>query len=193
VESADEFRSTLHEWMGLFLRRSMRDLVLHSRDLGLSMSQMGVLFHIHRKGICSVSDIGDDLGTSHAAASQMVDRLVQMGFVERTEDPDDRRAKRIALSEKGMGMLRRSMYARLGWLDEVAQALTPQEREQVDRALKTLIARAYQLDPMPHPDLAAHRDAHSDAPGAARDPQMTGDHGSHTADRADHISTVGAD
>ncbi|HUW09004.1 MAG TPA: MarR family transcriptional regulator [Anaerolineae bacterium] len=142
----DPFASVLHEWIGVFMRRSMRDLILYSRESGLSMSQMGALFHIHSRGACGVSEIGDSLGTSSAAASQMLERLVRQGLVVRAEDPEDRRAKRITVTDLGLRVLQESFRARLGWVDELAQGLSPSEQEQVRASLKLMIERANQLD-----------------------------------------------
>ena len=143
---SDPFAAVLHEWIGVFMHRSMRELILYSRESGLSMSQMGALFHIHRKGACGVSEIGDSLGTSSAAASQMLERLVRQGLVVRAEDPEDRRAKRITVTELGLRVLRESFRARLGWVDELAQGLSPSEQEQVRASLMLMIERARHLD-----------------------------------------------
>ncbi len=52
-------------------------------------------------GKSGVSEIGGQMGVTNAAASQAVDRLVHLGLIERTEDPDDRRAKRLTLTQAG--------------------------------------------------------------------------------------------
>lgn len=137
-------KAALHEWMDLFMRRSMRDLVLFARGSNLSMAQIGTLFHIHGKVVCSVSDIGDDLGTTRAAASQMIDRLVQQGLILRSEDPRDRRTRQIRLSDKGRRALVDSVHARLRWLDDLVGGLTPAEQQQVTDALDILLAKARQ-------------------------------------------------
>ena len=95
------------------------DAQLHpimSRESGLSMSQISALFHIHQADGSGVTDLGDHLGVTSAAASQMLERLVQQELILRTEDPDDRRVKQMVLTEKGARVSRRaSMPARVGW------------------------------------------------------------------------------
>jgi len=46
------------------------------------------------------------------AAGQMVERLVQQGFLERTEDPYDRRTKQLTLTAKGRALAQKSIEAR---------------------------------------------------------------------------------
>ena len=145
MQQEDQFITTLHAWMGTFMKYSMRSFILYSKETGLSMSQYGALFRILR-GASGVSDLGDELGITSAAASQMLDRLVQQELISRTEDPHDRRAKQIVLTEKGRQMLQGSITARQNWLEELAQALTPAEKEQVAAALNLLIEKTKTLE-----------------------------------------------
>jgi DNA-binding MarR family transcriptional regulator len=141
----DTFASTLGEWIEGFMHHSMRRFLRYARANGLSMSHLGALFHTHRFGSCGVTEIGEHLGVSSAAASQMLDRLVQQDLVLRSEDPDDRRAKRIVLTAKGQRILEKALQARQSWLNDVTQTLSDSEKETVSSALEILIARANQL------------------------------------------------
>ena len=59
--------------------------------------------------LCGVSDIGGHLGITNAAASMMVDRLVQMGLLERNEDRQDRRLRHLKLTEQGQALVERGI------------------------------------------------------------------------------------
>ena len=141
--------AALHHWSDLFMRRSMRGFILYAKESGLSMSQMGALFRIHDQGVSGVSDLGTDLGITSAAASQMLERLVQLGLATRSEDPHDRRARQITLTEKSCQVLHESIRARQAWVDDLAERLTPVERQQVAAALQILIERTTQLETEP--------------------------------------------
>lgn len=150
MSTSDQFTAAVREWVGVSMRRSMRHLLLYSRESGLSMSQMGALMLVHRKGAGGVSDIGDYLGITSAAASQMLERLVQQGIVVRSEDPHDRRVKQIALTEKGLRTLQESIQARQSWVDGLARLLTPAEQKQVTAALSLLVEKCGQLETVPN-------------------------------------------
>ena len=141
MQSADPFVNTLGEWIEVFMRRSMHNFICYSKEKGLSMSQIGALFRIFR-GKSSVSDISDNLGVTSAAASQMLERLVQQGLILRKEDPNDRRVRQIVLTDKGHQILQESIAVRQGWLEN----LTDSQREQVTAALNILIEKANQLE-----------------------------------------------
>ncbi len=141
--------TALQNWIEVFMKNSMKNLILYCKENGLSMSQMGSLNHIFHKGSSGVSDIGDELGVSSAAASQMLERMVQEGLILRSEDPLDRRLKRIVLTPKGQQVMQDSVRARQKWLDALVTVMTPAEQEQVTAAINILIEKAYQLEKQP--------------------------------------------
>ncbi len=145
-----EVTGRLEKLLETFMRRSMHNFILTAKERGLSMSQIGALFAIHRKGSCGVSDIGDHLGITAAATSQMLNRLVEQDLIERTEDPVDRRLKRIVLTPAGAQTLQDSVRARQNWLHRLAVTLTPDEQDHVSASLQLLLEKASQLDtPLP--------------------------------------------
>jgi MarR family transcriptional regulator for hemolysin len=105
---------------------------------------LGALFHVHRMGHSGVTDLGEHLGVTSPAASQMLDRLVEQGLILRTQDPSDRRAKQIVLTDAGLRVLQESMPARQTWLHELAGALSDSEKASVTAALELLSERARQ-------------------------------------------------
>ncbi len=139
------FTSTFLAWIEQFTHRSMRSFVRYARGRGISMSQMATLFQISRRGRLGVSDIGDDLGVSNAAASQLLDRLVQQGLVLRSENPLDRREKQLVLTDQGRQLLVESTRSRQEWLERLAATFTPEEQERVVEALEILLDHINQL------------------------------------------------
>lgn len=142
MPETDPFVATLWEWTELIMHGSMTNFVAFAKSSGISMSQFGALFRIRREDSRGVSEIGDELGVTSAAASQMLERLVQEELITRTEDPRDRRVKRLVLTEKGHDLLHRGIHARQEWMKVLADTLTPAEREQIDAALRILITKA---------------------------------------------------
>ncbi len=142
----DPFISTFHEWMELFMHRSMRGYMHYAREKGLSRSMIGTLFHLSHRDHAGVTDLGEHLGVSSAAASQMLEHLVEEGLIERTEDPDDRRMKKITMTEKGYQVIKESVSARLGWVEELTAKFSENEKEQITSALELIIAKAQEMN-----------------------------------------------
>jgi DNA-binding MarR family transcriptional regulator len=145
MQPTDPFVAALQEWIEVFMRRSMRNFILYSKESGLSMSQVGALFHIH-KGASGVTDLGDGLGITSAAASQMLERLVRQELILRSEDLHDRRVKHIVLTDKGRQVIKESVQARQSWLAELAFLLSEEEKGQIVAALNLMINKIGQLD-----------------------------------------------
>jgi len=142
---SDPFVATLEEWIKVSMHRSMRNILRYARKSGLSMSHLGAMFHIHRMGSCGVTDLGDHLGVTSAASSQMLERLVQQEFILRAEDPKDRRVKQIVLTDKGHRVLEESIHARQRWLDDLTATLSEGEKETIMAGLNILIDRVKHL------------------------------------------------
>jgi DNA-binding MarR family transcriptional regulator len=145
MQSLDQLVRAMTEWSEVFMKNSMRNFIHYSKESGLSMSQIGALFRLFHKGNLTVSDIGDELGVTLAAASQMLDRLVQQGLILRSEDPSDRRMKQIVLTDKGRQAIQEIISARQSWFIELASSLSDAEKEKIIAALQLMIAKANQL------------------------------------------------
>jgi DNA-binding MarR family transcriptional regulator len=147
--AGDNFESVFQEWASIFMHRSMRGHVRYMRENGLSRSMLATLYFLNHRGNTGVSDLGDHLGVSNAAASQMVEKLVAEGLIERVEDPDDRRMKKITMTSKGLKVMKESVDARLGWIEELMNDLTPDEKSQITDANQLLIDKVRELYPCP--------------------------------------------
>lgn len=152
----DSFGAVLRNWVDIFVRRSMRSFVLYSKQKGLSMTQIAALIHIRRKVNSSVSEISDELQVSNPAASQLIERLVQQGLIARTEDPNDRRLKQIALTDAGETLLREGLHSRLSWLEDLAKLMTSEEKETVTNALTILLEKMKQMEEDQRPSGCPH-------------------------------------
>ena len=138
----DPFSNIFREWIELFMNRSMHGYIHYAREKGLRMSVIGTLHHLRRADHVGVSDLGEHLGVSSAAASQMLDRLVEEGLITRVEDPEDRRMKRITLTERGCEILEECVNARLGWLKELGDRFTEEEKDQLVAAMRLMVDKA---------------------------------------------------
>jgi DNA-binding MarR family transcriptional regulator len=107
-------------------------------ETDLSFSQISVLMRLYHGGNSGISEIGSQLGVTKAAASQAVDRLVQLGLIGRTEDPVDRRAKRLALTHRGRTLIEKGIEARSKWIEGLTDALTREQQDMIVAALTLL-------------------------------------------------------
>jgi DNA-binding MarR family transcriptional regulator len=88
-----------------------------------------------------MGEIADTLGCLRSSVTASVDRLEAAGLVRREPDPDDRRAKRLVLTEKGLAVRATMMKASA----EVFSAMTGLDEQGTD-ALLALLDRRVRLN-----------------------------------------------
>ena len=146
MSSVKQFESVMRAWLEVFMSRSNEEFARFLKHKELNYAQYGTLMRLYHHGDCAVSALSKPFGITMPAASQLVEKLVQEGYVERTESTSDRRVKQLALTSRGRALVRASMDARLDWTRELSAGLAPAQRESITLALAELIAVAQTLE-----------------------------------------------
>jgi DNA-binding MarR family transcriptional regulator len=73
-----------------------------SRPDGATAAQAGVLFTVDTEAGVLIGDIARSLGAGPSGISGLVDRMEAADLVRRASDPEDGRAVRLFLTEKGL-------------------------------------------------------------------------------------------
>lgn len=100
-----------------------------SRELGLTRAQWSVLAHLYRRDGIQQKDLALLLDIKPITLARHLDRLEADTWIERRNDPDDRRAKLIFLTLKAVPMI--SKLSKLGHeVSKVAlQGITAKEEK----------------------------------------------------------------
>lgn len=135
-------------------RALSRSIEERTRDRALSSSQWRLLVVLLKQGPMRQVRLAEALGVEPISVSRLVDRMVQSGWVERTADPEDRRAHIVHPTPRATASL-----ASLGNIAEATADLaladfSPQERADLFAMLRRLnanLCRAAEspADPMP--------------------------------------------
>ena len=144
-----QFSQSLRAWMDVFMQRSMGNWWRFARSTGLSMPQFSLMMQMYHRGACGMSGISERFEITPAAASQMVDKLVQSGYIVREEDPNDRRAKLLNLTASGRALIERGIEERFRWVDDLAGKLTPEEQGRIKEALELMTRASQELEAEP--------------------------------------------
>lgn len=87
---------------------------------GLTAAQSGLLFFMGRPEGALIGEAAEALDVAPSAMTGLVDRMERSGLIERRADPDDGRAQRLCLTDKG----REARAFALGGLNEINATLT---------------------------------------------------------------------
>jgi DNA-binding MarR family transcriptional regulator len=84
-------------------------------------------------------DIAERLEVSLASVSRAVDGLVRSRLVSRVEDSEDRRVRRLSITDKGRRLAGEIVAARMADMEAFAASLTPPQRRKLDAALEAML------------------------------------------------------
>lgn len=116
-----------------------------NRHFGMTMTQASVLMLLMHDGRKTMGEIATALGVSKSAASQLLEGLIEKGFVERTQDGDDKRVVFTALSRKGLRHLKRARERGGQRMGQLFDLLDDTELEQIEAITTKLVERAKEI------------------------------------------------
>jgi DNA-binding MarR family transcriptional regulator len=149
IEDPSSLAADLYAVVVYLHKNCNADLFAAFGTLELTLTQIKLLHHLEdAEDALTLKDVAEAVLVSLPAASRTVDDLVRRGFVERHEDAEDRRMKRIRTTDAGRAVVRRLNAARLSGLEQFGKTLTAHERRRLAGALAALLER---------PDVAACR------------------------------------
>ncbi len=139
---------TLQDVLGQVVRR----LVFGHYDgrsplADLPIAQLRCLHVIRCHEGQKMQDLADALSVKLPTLSQIVERLVRRGMVERHPDPADRRVVRLQLTDAARTAVGAADAARQARLSAVSDALRPEEHARVIAGLRLLIEAAVRALP----------------------------------------------
>ena len=112
---------------------------LNKMDLTASQGRL-MAFVAHRgQQPTYARDVEQALHLTHPTVSGLLSRLEQKGFVELITDPDDRRSKRIVISEKGLACHERMHAVIIENESRIVQGFTEEEKTLLARLLQRAI------------------------------------------------------
>ncbi|MDH2430569.1 MarR family transcriptional regulator [Sphaerisporangium sp. TRM90804] len=113
--------------------------------LSLTMQQLKVALILAHRGSVSGQELAHALGTGLGTVTGIVDRLVAQGLVARREDPDDRRIRRVELTDAGRHMTEEFADAGLSRFRELLGRLDLDTLRQADHVMRALLVAADEL------------------------------------------------
>lgn len=118
------------------------------RNTNVTPGGMFVMGILKRVGMLSMSDIGKHLSMPKPHVTVIVDKLIDEGYVERQNDPTDRRIINILLTEKGKEdfeamkqAISENLKEKLSMLNEEEQLRLSVASQSVKEILLTILSK----------------------------------------------------
>ena len=132
LDGTDQFRADAERLSHIILEMQRRFVLHLCKELApgnVSFPQFFLLAALDHKEILTMSEIARKMGHTTAAASGLVARLENLGYVVRSVARDDRRKVMVCITEKGSAVVRRIREEMVGNLMKVMTQLTPGEQK----------------------------------------------------------------
>lgn len=114
----------------------IRSLVHDGMDL--TYNQYKMLLTIYDKGSCPLNLLARELGIAMSSASEMVERLVNLGIVYRAVDEDNRRQVIIYTTDRGEELIRELRHGIVENYRQLFARLPEGDQERLTTAFETI-------------------------------------------------------
>ena len=111
-------------------------------DYGVGFPEQIILMYLNEHGPVNQDTIAKFYMIDKGAIAKTANRLEEKEFVERHENPDDKREKILSISVKGKGIIAVMSASLEEWNKIVFQGISPQELETAQKVVSMMAANA---------------------------------------------------
>ncbi len=109
-------------------------------NLGIGRGQFHILMAIFRQGAETQTQIAEILGTDKSSVARTIVKLVDSGIIERHRQEENRRAYKIAVTQKGLLIQKEIKQVFMDWTERITHDMTEEEKD----LFLGLLDRAYE-------------------------------------------------
>jgi DNA-binding MarR family transcriptional regulator len=140
----------LGKWISVLSRYGQMYVTRHLRQFGVGPGQLPYLMHLYDQDGVSLDHLSKLVVVDKATSTRAVMSLEEAGLVTRVTDEEDRRVKRVFLTEKAHAIrpdIRKTLRV---WAEVLTKNLTEEEAIQLVTLLEKVAEGA--VDYLDHPD-----------------------------------------
>ena len=121
-------------------RRLKSAAALHCDLVAVPVGQAKAMSYLFDHPVSSLSEVASGIGVTLATASELIERLVEAGHVERGVNPKDRRQVQLTLSPEAAAMSAEARGLQREQLRGVVSGLDPEDWLAFERGLTAVAA-----------------------------------------------------
>lgn len=131
-----ELATALRFLIARLARQQRRAAAVEPHDL--TASRLAALASLARLGPLTLGELAGVEGVQSPTMTRIVTKLEELGLIDKTEDPSDRRVARLAVTPRGGRLLEDVRTRESAFLAERLAGMGADERRQLARALPLL-------------------------------------------------------
>ena len=109
-------------------------------SLNISLAEFNFFLIIDADKILSSEWLAENMNLSLSRVSRIIDRMVINGLLIRNIDPNDRRAIKLELSEKGLYIYKRVILNKIDCEKNIRENLSTEESQELESNLKRILS-----------------------------------------------------
>lgn len=133
-----EFADRINEIMPIMAKAFMKRMAGDFYKIKVTLPQFFILDMLNRRGESRMTDLAEFLGVTTAAMTGVADRLVRDGYAVRAYDPKDRRIVKIKVTQKGRGLVTKTIEKRRRTIIEIFGKVSERDRADYLRVLMNI-------------------------------------------------------
>lgn len=141
----DKERKKTKTWVrvALVYQKAFRALADRLTEVGLSVAQYDLLACLAKAEpeLLKQSELADRLLVTKGNISGMLSRMTELGMVRRADDPDDKRSKRIVITEEGRKLYESGRRLQEALIDEMFEGLGKDKVDFLEQVINELCDR----------------------------------------------------
>ncbi|HVM72888.1 MAG TPA: MarR family transcriptional regulator [Anaerolineales bacterium] len=107
------------------------------KDIEISSGLVYFIAELSQVEWMNMSDLSSAVGVDNAYATRAVNRLCALGYIQKVQDENDRRAYRISLTASGWRVAERVNQTLKQWVEIITAGVAPEDIATVNRVFDT--------------------------------------------------------
>jgi MarR family transcriptional regulator, organic hydroperoxide resistance regulator len=120
------------------IRSKLNRNTVNEYNVNITTLHIEIMMLLEEERVLHLAEIGEKLYIAKAHMTQLVNKLVELGLVERTLASSDRRIINISLTDQGRSILNEHKNSIMSSILESISRLTPQELQDLSISLNKL-------------------------------------------------------
>jgi len=105
----------------------------------LSITEVGALHYINKKGEATMKELAEFLGITPPSTTAVIDKMIDLNFLKRSFNKEDRRNVILSFTDKGKDMFEKARMEKIKIVKNVLSCLDEKERIELCRILKKIL------------------------------------------------------
>lgn len=133
-------------------RQAQSHLEKRLAPIGLGSGTYAYLIMLSRRESMSQNEITRHLWIDKATTTRAIQKLLKQGYVNKVQDPDDQRAYRISLTDKGKEQLPLLKNVLQEWTDILSKNFSGNDKKSAAQLLQRMVENALEYRTNNHND-----------------------------------------